>query len=137
MKRLLVDTGPLVAFLSMDDAHHAWVTRAWRVRAQFVTCEAVIAEASFLLRRRAGAVDLLFQFLEEASVEVVALGTELAAIRRLIRRYGSVPMSFADACVVRMAELDPRAVVTTCDSDFRVYRRLGRQVIPLLAPFSG
>jgi uncharacterized protein len=137
VNRLLVDTGPLVAFLSRDDAHHAWVTQAWRVRAQFVTCEAVIAEAGFLLRRRAGAVDLLFQFLEEASVEVASLGTELAAIRRLIRRYGSVPMSFADACLVRMSELDPRAVVTTCDTDFQVYRRLGRQVIPLLAPFSG
>jgi predicted nucleic acid-binding protein len=136
VKRLLVDTGPLVAFLSREDAHHAWVTRAWRVRAEFVTCEAVIAEAAFLLRRRAGAVDLLFQFLEEASVGVVALGAELATIRRLIRQYVSVPMSFADACLVRMSELHPRAVVTTCDSDFQVYRRLGRQVIPLLAPFS-
>lgn len=132
---LIVDTGPLVAFFSKADKHHEWVARAWRIKARLVTCDAVITEAAFLLQRRQGLVDLLLQFVEEEAIEVNGMGPEIPAIRRLMRRYSSVPMSFADACLVRMSELDPRATVTTCDSDFTVYRRLGREVIPLLAPF--
>jgi predicted nucleic acid-binding protein len=133
--RLLVDTGPLVAFFSASDTHHAWVQRAWRIKATLLTCDAVIAEACFLLERRRGAVDSLFQLVEEGGLSVRGMGPELPAIRQLMKRYASVPMSFADACLVRLADLDPRATVTTCDTDFQIYRRLGRQVIPLLAPF--
>lgn len=132
---LLVDTGPLVAFFSHDDAHHAWVTQAWRIKAQLLTCDAVLAEASFLLCHRRGAFDLVLQFVEEGGLHVTGLGAEVPALRHLMKRYASVPMSFADACLVRLSELHPKAVVTTCDSDFQVYRRNGRAVIPLLAPF--
>ena len=45
-------------------------------------------------------------------------------------------MLMADACLVRMAEAIPSSRVMTLDRDFMVYRRHGRQVIPLLAPFS-
>jgi predicted nucleic acid-binding protein len=133
--RLIVDTGPLVAFFSKTDTHHAWVARAWKIKATLVTCDAVITEAAFLLQRRTGLADLLLQFVEEGAMQVQGMGPEIPAVRRLMRRYSSVPMSFADACLVRMSELDAGATITTCDSDFTVYRRLGRQVIPLLAPF--
>ena len=53
---------------------------------------------------------------------------------RLLRAYRNVPMSPADGCLVRMSELHPRAVVFTLDSDFRIYRKLGRQTIPVLLP---
>jgi predicted nucleic acid-binding protein len=135
-RTLLVDTGPLVALFSSADAHHAWVKEAWRVRGELLTCDAVIAEAGFLLGKRKGAVDLLLQLIEERGLSIVGMGSEIPAIRQLVKRYVSVPMSFADGCLVRLSELHPRAVVSTCDTDFRVYRRNGRQVIPLLAPFS-
>lgn len=54
-----------------------------------------------------------------------------------MRRYADVPMSLADACLVRMSELSDDASVLTLDSDFRIYRRLGRQAIPLLTPRTG
>jgi predicted nucleic acid-binding protein len=63
--------------------------------------------------------------------------TELLALRTLVARYASVPMSLADACLVRMAETRPRATVLTLDTDFRVYRRSGRLAIPLLTPERG
>jgi hypothetical protein len=44
-------------------------------------------------------------------------------------------MSLADACLVRMSELTERCQVFTTDRDFLVYRRKGRHLIPLLAPF--
>ncbi len=72
--------------------------------------------------------------LVDETLELFSLASEAAALAKLMERYGSVPMSFADSCLVRMSELIPRAVVATLDSDFRVYRRHGRQVIPLLMP---
>ena len=52
----------------------------------------------------------------------------------MLGRYTSVPMSLADACLVRMSELVPDSVVFMLDSDFRIYRRHGRPAIPLLMP---
>ena len=56
------------------------------------------------------------------------------AVGRLIRRYRDVPMSFADACLVRIVECTDNASIMTLDSDFRIYRQAGRRVIPLLIP---
>jgi rRNA-processing protein FCF1 len=70
-------------------------------------------------------------------IKVVPLSAEIPNIRALLERYADVGMDFADACVVRLAELHPRAVVCTTDDDFLVYRRLGHERISLVAPFSG
>ncbi len=51
-----------------------------------------------------------------------------------MQRYADQPMSFADACLVRMTELHPDSMLITLDGDFRVYRRHGRQAIPLATP---
>jgi predicted nucleic acid-binding protein len=56
------------------------------------------------------------------------------ALGRLINRYHNVPMSLADACLVRMVERHPKATVLTLDRDFRVYRTHGRRVIPAIMP---
>ena len=64
------------------------------------------------------------------------LSEETAAISRLLKKYRDVPMSLADGCIVRMAEQHARGVVFTLDSDFTVYRKNGRQLIPTLGPAS-
>ncbi len=51
-----------------------------------------------------------------------------------MRRYANVPMSLADACLVRMSELAAGCVLFTLDGDFRIYRRHRRQKIPLVIP---
>jgi len=63
-----------------------------------------------------------------------ALMSELESVRRLVLRYRDRPMSLADACLVRLAELFDEATVITLDEDFSVYRKHGRQTIPMLAP---
>jgi predicted nucleic acid-binding protein len=55
-------------------------------------------------------------------------------VLRLMKKYSNVPMSFADACLVRMSEVLPNPTVLTTDSDFHVYRRHGRQTIPCVTP---
>jgi predicted nucleic acid-binding protein len=59
---------------------------------------------------------------------------QAAYLRTLMERYEDVPMSLADACMVRMTELFDNAAVMTFDADFRIYRRSGRKIIPLVAP---
>lgn len=131
---LVLDTGPLVAMLAPREARHAWATEALRVRARVVTCEAVVSEAFFLLRTSERASGALRGMLDDELIELTPMNAEIRAVKKLMERYASVPMSFADACLVRLSEMLPKAVVATLDSDFRVYRRNGRQVIPLLTP---
>jgi uncharacterized protein len=123
-----------VALLNPREARHAWATEALRVRARVITCEAVVSEAFVLLRSSERASAALRGMLADEQLEVSPMNAEMRAVTKLMERYASVPMSFADACLVRLAEVLPRAVVATLDSDFRVYRRNGRQIIPLLIP---
>jgi predicted nucleic acid-binding protein len=136
LRRTIVDTGPLVALLNGRDAHHDWVREAlMRIRPPLITCEAVLSEACFLVRKLRGGPDAVLAPVGRGIVDVpFRVDRELSAVRRLMSRYASVPMSLADACLVRMSELEDDPIVLTLDRDFRVYRRHTRQAIPLVAP---
>ena len=62
------------------------------------------------------------------------LATELDAVREKISDYADLPMSLADACLVRMAELNPRAEIITLDRHFKLYRSRDRRVLRLRLP---
>jgi predicted nucleic acid-binding protein len=62
------------------------------------------------------------------------LNEEIESIENLMQRYNSVPMSLADACLVRMSEIYPDASVLTLDSDFRIYRKHRDREIPVIMP---
>ncbi|MGH8700581.1 MAG: type II toxin-antitoxin system VapC family toxin [Burkholderiales bacterium] len=135
---LLVDTGPLVALLSERDRHHEWAKQAFAGSATPArTCEAVLSEAWYLLRLTRRGQPALLELVERGLISIdFALASELVAVRRLVTRYRDRPMALADACLVRMAELYDEATVLTLDADFTIYRKNGRQVIPLIAPFA-
>ena len=63
-----------------------------------------------------------------------SLDNEVATIRQLLSRYQSVPMSLADACLVRMTELYPESLLLTLDSDFTIYWKNQNQPIALIQP---
>src|SRR5213595_2664527 len=101
----------------------------------FLTCEAVIAEACFLIERRGVSGAVILEKIENGLLRIaLEIEDHSAALRKLMIRYASVPMSLADSCLVRMSEIYPECHVFTLDSDFRVYRRNGRQMIPTIAP---
>ena len=136
MSEVIVDAGPLVAMLVRTDDHHGWaVDRLRELPPPFLTCEPVLAEVAHLVRKvRHGLerfVDLLMSDLLRVGLDVMVEG---AAVGRLLRKYADRPMSLADACLVRLAELNDRASVLTIDGDFAVYRKHGRRLIPLIAP---
>jgi predicted nucleic acid-binding protein len=64
------------------------------------------------------------------------LDAELAAVMSLLTRYQSVPVSLADAELVRMAELYPNSTIFTLDTDFQIYSKNRDRPIPLISPLS-
>ena len=133
---ILADSGAIVAALDKRDAHHPWAAdRLTALPVPFVTCEAVLSECFFLLQHISTGKESLCGLLERGAIRVqFDAASEMAVLLVLIRKYSDVPMSFADACLVRMSELHRDCTVFTTDSDFRTYRRNGRQMIPLIAP---
>lgn len=132
----LLDTGPLVSFLASGLEHHAWAVEQWKaLRPPLLTCEPVLTEAAFLLKREGRDTDAVFALLERGVIRIaIGIEREQADLRPLMRRYRNRPMSLADACLVRLSEIHSSAVVLTLDSDFRVYRRHGNKVIPVRMP---
>jgi predicted nucleic acid-binding protein len=131
--KAIADTGFIVAFGNKEDYHHAWaVDIAKNITEPFLTCEAVLAEAAFHLGSSAYVLSLLQN-------EMLRLGFDLSRnleqLRDLARRYEDRRPDLADLCIIRMSELYPRHTVITVDeSDFRVFRRNKREVIPTLYP---
>jgi uncharacterized protein len=134
--RVIVDTGALVALLNRKDHSHAWVVQQLQdIQPPMVTCEAVLAEATYLTRQTPGARVALIEMVGEGFLTIgMAVADHHSALLAMVRRYADVPMSLADACLVRLTELFPQSPVLTLDSDFSVYRKNGRQVIEMLRP---
>src|SRR5262249_43669747 len=124
----IVDTGPLVAFFDRAERHHRWVIeRIEGLEAPLLVCEPVLTETFYLLGRYSKAQDALFEFLQNGALKVAfRIEEHFAALRKLLEKYRDTPMSLADACIVRMAEIHERHAVLTLDSDFSVYRKHGR-----------
>lgn len=94
-----------------------------------------MAETTFLLARNGHDPAKALALVSRGVVRIgMALGEEIASVQALFQRYGNVPVSLADACLIRMSELHERCRVFTLDADFHIYRRHGRKVIPLLRP---
>ena len=134
--RVLLDTGPLVALLRRDDEFHEWVAALIPgLDLPFLTCEAVLSEACFLVSDLPGGSESVLAVFDRGFLRIaLRLDDEAVAVSRLMARYTSVPMSLADACLVRMAEQHANSVVLTLDSNFKLYRMHGRQVIPTIMP---
>ena len=134
--RILVDTGPIVAVLDRKDAHHAWTVDQFKAFAPpFLICEAVITEASHILKRNGFHPDIVFELITLGGISLAFdLRQESNSVETLMKRYQDNPMDQADACLVRMTELYPGSTVLTLDSDFHVYRKHRRETIPVIIP---
>jgi len=131
---VLVDTSFLVAFLNRRDSDHHWATsQAAKSRFPWKTCEPVLSEAFYVLGPP-GARQLIDLLNTRALICAFQIGESMKEVLDLLEKYADVPMSLADACLVRMTEAMPDPVLLTTDSDFRIYRRNNRQTIPCLSP---
>jgi predicted nucleic acid-binding protein len=136
MRDAIADTGPLVAFLDRAERYHRWVAEQIQgLEAPLLVCEPVLAETMHLLRRFPEAQGALFGLLENGALSIAFHVEEhVSALRRLHQKYRDRPMSLADACIVRMAEIHDSHAVLTLDSDFAIYRKHGRVPLALIHP---
>ena len=133
-RNVLVDAGFVIALLNRRDSHHRWAAaQVSRYAPPWHTCEAVLSEAFHLLQAR-GVPALSELLLRRTIIIAFELGNDLKAVLALMQKYADVPMSLADACLVRMTETLADPVLLTTDSDFRIYRRHSRQVVPCVLP---
>jgi predicted nucleic acid-binding protein len=131
---VLVDTGFLIALLSRRDADHRWAAEeAPRFPPPWTTCEAVLLETFHLLSPR-GMASLAALLHRGVVTCAFRFDDNREAVLRLMQKYAEVPMSFADACLVRMTETMNDPLLLTTDSDFGIYRRHSRQAIPCILP---
>lgn len=131
---VLADAGFIVALLSADDRRHEWALgQATQHHRPWLTCEAVLSEAFHVLGTRG--IATLSGLLERRSLVVAfRLEDHVDAVLRLIDKYRDVPMTLADACLVRMTETLDAPLLLSTDSDFRIYRRHGRRIVPCAVP---
>jgi len=136
MSAVLVDTGPLVAYLDRAQRHHTWAVAKFEgFTDPLWVCEAVVTEACFLLAHLPPAQAAVGELLRRGVLTCVfSLQPNHERVFDLMRRYRNVPMSLADACLVCMAEENRGSRVFTLDSDFSIYRLHGRTAAPLIGP---
>jgi predicted nucleic acid-binding protein len=131
---VLVDTSFLIALLNRRDPNHIWASGLLKHWAPpWRTCDAVLSEAFHMIGKRG--TTLLAEFVRDRGLTIIGtndLGMD--EVLTLMEKYADVPMSFADACLVRMTEVSPDPTLLTTDTDFRIYRRHGRKAIPCVIP---
>lgn len=94
------------------------------------------SEACFLVRSLSKGRENIIEMIEREVIHTeFNLNAETKAIKQLITKYNNIPMSLADACLVRMAELFKGAKIITLDSDFTLYRKNKKHIIGCLTPF--
>jgi len=131
----LLDTGPLVAYLHPRDRHHDWAVAIFNnLDLPVVTCEPVLAETCFLVGRTRLSADRVLEYVARGGLQIgLQLDQEISPVRALMRRYANVPMSLADACLVRLAEMTGLPICTL-DADFSIYRAHGGRALTLITP---
>jgi len=134
--RLLLDTGPLVAWLDGEDQwHDCAVALSRKLQPPFFTCEAVLGEACFLLQHLPKAIDQIGSWIKGGQIQIpFRLQMDSQRVFALMEKYRDLPMSFADASLVAMVEADIGDRVFTLDKHFRIYRHSGRRMLPVLMP---
>jgi uncharacterized protein len=131
----LIDTGPLVAYLSERERYHDWAVETLsELEPPFITCEPVLSEACFVIARNRLSPSGVIDPVARGTIQIgLHIGDEAGALASLMQRYENVPMSLADACLVRLAEMTDLPICTL-DRDFAIYRANRRRPLTLITP---
>ena len=133
---IIADTGVIVGLIYGKDQWHEWAfEQVKHLAPPFFTCEAVITEACFLMQNVKNGEQNILGLIADKHLQIdFSLSAEVLNIEALMKKYKNVPMSLADACLVRMSEMMENSNVFTTDSDFHIYRKNGKHKISLIIP---
>lgn len=134
IRPVIVDTGVIVAALDRREATHRWAAEKFRLLPKpFLSCEAVIVEACYLMNTSKDGEKDVLHLLHHGVLRIgFSLEDQVEFVMALMQKYADVPMALADACLVRMSEVFDNSVVLTLDTDFQIYRRKRNKVIELI-----
>lgn len=122
---ILIDTGPIVSFFDKrDNYHHKCLEIASGIKEPFITTIPVLSEAFYLLRFSWVVQNDLWLYIEEGYLQIYNLDKDiLVRCRELMEKYHDLPMDFADASLVAVAEKENISRIFTLDhKDFKVYK---------------
>jgi uncharacterized protein len=136
VKPVLLDTNIIVAVLDKRDHDHRRCMQAIKaIHQPLVTCEAVINESCYLLSQVAGAPEAVLANVEQGIFEIrFQLSTAIGAVKALMHKYRDLPIGFADACLVHMADELDTGDILTLDTGFLHYRWRKTRPFNLLIP---
>lgn len=138
MKPVLLDTGVIVSLLDSSEYRHlACIEAIQSCAAPLVTCEAVIAESCYLLRKQRGAAERILESVVSGAFQIpFQLASQASEIQRILRRYRDREVDFADACLIHMANELRSGEILTLDRDFEIYRWGANKRFQPLIPFA-
>lgn len=136
---ILVDTGPLLAFVNKRDQYHRWSVKQFdSLEEPFYSCEAVFAETVYQLLGLGVNPDMVVEYVTDGDIKILPAFSspdQQNRVRGLIDKYNDLPCDFADACLVRLyEEAREPAKIITLDSDFTIYRTQQGQPLSLMSP---
>ncbi len=134
MNPVLLDASVLVSILDRTQSYHSACVRAVaEIDRRLITCEAVIAESCYLLRRVPGAAETILENLERGVFEIpFQLAESAAPVRSVMHKYRDHPIDFADACLIHLADQMDTGDILTLDRDFLHYRWRKTRIFELL-----
>jgi len=138
LKPVLIDTGVIVALLDRSEGRHTdCVSAMEKLDRPLVTCEAVIAESCYLLRKLPGAPETVIENVEHGVFQIpFQLSRAATSVRGILRKFRDLPADFADACLIQLADEVNTGDILTLDSDFRSYRWRRNHAFRLLLPLA-
>lgn len=131
---VIADAGAIVAALHERDQWHMDARTLFsELPKPFLTCEPAITEACYLLDKLPKGRERVLGLLGSGVLKLdFVLSKEIDSVSGLLQKYRDVPMSLADACLVRMCEINSGSLIFTFDSDFNIYRKHRNRPIPLV-----
>ena len=124
MSPVLLDASVVVALLDRNEqCHERCVMALQELQAPLVTCEAVVAESCYLLRKLPPAVDAILENVARGVFQIpFQLSRTATEVSQILRTYRDVPANLADACLIYAAGQLGVGEILTLDHDFEIYR---------------
>lgn len=124
MRKAIIDSGPMVAlFNSRDMYHRSSITFLQKCKYRLVTTISSVTEVMYILQPNIGAQTDYMEWIARGAIEIAPLRVEdFPRIKELVEKYADLPMDFADAALVVIAERESIHLIATFDSDFTIYR---------------